>query len=175
MYELHKNEQYFFDSITLKHLTSFLNRFDRIATLCAPMLGQSLVKEKHPVTILDIDERFNNVPGFLYWNIYKPEWLYTTFGIIVCDPPFFNVSLSQLFKAIRMLSHNNFDQPLLISYLRRRKDAVSGSFNPFKLQPTGFYPSYVTVQKIERNEIEFFGNLSKADMDDLAFLQHAGD
>lgn len=168
MYELHKNEQYFFDLVTLMRLTSFLDRFERIGTLCAPMLGRSLAEAGHPVAILDIDERFIGVPGFLYWNIYRPQWLNITFDIIVCDPPFFKVSLSQLFKAIRMLAHNNFDQPLLISYLQRRKDAITGSFNLFKIEPTGFYPSYNTVQKIEKNEIEFFGNLSRSDTDALA-------
>ena len=46
-----------------------------------------------------------------------------------------------------------FDQPLLVSYLRRRGAAVMGAFAPFRLEPTGFRPGYVTVQAAERNEI----------------------
>lgn len=143
------------------HLTSFLYHFEKIAVLSAPMLGSALADAGRQVTVLDIDDRFSDVPGFLHWNIYKPQWIPETFDIIICDPPFFNVSLSQLFRAIRMLAHNNFNQPLLIAYLHRRKDAVTGSFSPFKLVPTGYYPSYVTVQKTEKNEIEFFGNLGE--------------
>jgi len=171
MYELHKNEQYFFDTPTLLHLASFLKRFDSVALLCAPMLGRELANARRAVTILDIDDRFSNVPGFLNWNIYRPQWLAITFDIIVCDPPFFKVSLSQLFKAIRMLSHNNFDQPLLISYLHRRAHAITGTFSPFKIEPTGFYPGYVTVPKIEKNEIEFFTNLDMAEVQELRSLK----
>jgi len=161
MYELHKNEQYFFDAGTLSHLVSFLARFNSIGVLCAPMLGKALAKGDRDVTVLDIDERFAKVPGFLPWNIYRPQRLPQEFDIIICDPPFFKVSLSQLFDAIRVLSHYNFNQKLLISYLHRRNDAIIGTFTPFKLEPTGFYPSYTTIKKTETNKIEFFGNLGK--------------
>ena len=159
MYELHKNEQYFFDEETLSHLVSFLAAFNRIGVLCAPMLGLALSKVDRNVTILDIDERFEKVPGFLTWNIYRPQRLPQEFDIIICDPPFFKVSLSQLFKAIKVLAHYNLDQKLLISYLHRRNSAIIGTFTPFKLEGTGFYPSYTTIKKTEKNKIEFFGNL----------------
>jgi hypothetical protein len=162
MYELHKNEQYFFDAATLQHLTSFLKQFDKVGLLCAPMLGRSLVNEGHDVIILDIDERFSDLQGYLKWDIYRPQWLPLHFDIIVCDPPFFNVSLSQLFKAIRLLSQNNFDQKMMISYLHRRRHAIMGSFSPFRLEATGYFPSYVTVTKKEKNYIEFYSNLDTA-------------
>ena len=161
MYELHKNEQYFFNDATLSDLDSFLSGFDNIGILCAPMLGQTLANSKKDITILDIDERFSNARGFRYWNIYRPERLPQAFEIIICDPPFFKVSLSQLFKAIRILSHYNFDQPLLISYLHRRANAITGTFSHFHLEPTGYFPGYVTVKDTEKNKIEFFGNLGK--------------
>lgn len=121
--------------------------------------GRALSEAKKNVTILDIDDRFANIKGYRSWNIYKPEWINQTFDIIFCDPPFFNVSLSQLFKAIRMLSHNNFEQRLMLGYLKRRRSAVPGSFHLFNLKPTGYFPSYITVQKTEKNEIEIFSNL----------------
>ncbi len=167
MYELHKQEQYFFDDATIKHLTGFLYAYESICVLCAPLLGRSLSSIKSNVTILDIDDRFTDTKGYLSWNIYKPQWINQSFDIIICDPPFFNVSLSQLFKAIRMLSHNNFGQKLMIGYLSRRSQALIGSFHLFNLLPTGYYPSYITVQKTEKNEIEFFGNLNAAELEAL--------
>ena len=160
MYELHENEQYFFAEPTLAHLAGFLARFAATCCLCAPLLGRRLAEQGVAVTILDIDERFAAVRGFRCYNLYNPEWLDQEFDIIVCDPPFFNVSLSQLFAAIRLLSHNRFDQPLLISYLKRRSTAILGAFAPFGLQPTGYLPLYQTVQAVERNQIEFFSNLT---------------
>lgn len=171
MYELHKHEQYFFDDATIKHLAAFLSVYENICVLCAPMLGRLLSNIKSNVTVLDVDDRFADTKGYLNWNIYKPQWINQSFDIIVCDPPFFNVSLSQLFKAIRMLSHNNFDQKLMIGYLSRRSHALIGSFNLFNLLPTGYYPSYVTVQNTEKNEIEFFGNLNAAELERLQLVK----
>ena len=81
--------------------------------------------------------------------------------MIVCDPPFYNASLSQLFAAIKRLSRNDYTQPILLSYLVRRSASVMGTFARFGLEPTGYRPGYQTVQKAERNDIEFFGNLGE--------------
>jgi hypothetical protein len=161
MHERHEYEQYFFDRPTLEHLADFVQpRFSQPCCLCAPLLGQTLVERGVGVTILDRDERFARLPGFRRYDLYRPEWLAETFDLIICDPPFFAVSLSQLFTAIRMLSHYDLGQPLLISYLHRRTANLLGTFAPFRLAPTGYSPTYQTVQAIERNEVEFFSNLT---------------
>jgi hypothetical protein len=130
MYELHANEQYFFTPHTLDCLARFLETYPKVAVLCAPMLGRTLVERGRRVRILDIDDRFTSVDGFQHWNIHRPERL-----------------------------DERFDQPLLVSYLRRRSAAVLGTFARFGLEPTGFCPRYVTVQPDDRNDVEFFGNL----------------
>ena len=160
MYELHEHEQYFFDEPTLSHLANFVSNWKSPCCLCTPSLGKKLVESGIDATILDVDKRFSDVQGFVYYDIYKPQWQTRTFDLIICDPPFFNVSLSQLFSAIRMLSHHNFEQPILVSYLTRRSSAIRGTFAPFQLRESGYFPGYQTVRKIEKNEIEFFGNLS---------------
>lgn len=159
MYERHENEQYFFDEKTLQVLSDFLMRFDSIGCVCAPLLGSRLVEQGANVTILDIDERFAHLPGFVEFDVHRPHWIGRHFDVIVCDPPFYSVSLSQLFAALRLLSQHRFDQPLLVSYLKRRETAIMGTFTKFGLAPTGFEPDYVTVQECERNRIEFYSNL----------------
>ena len=113
MYERHENEQYFFSNATLDELASFVARWERPCVLCAPLLGSKLASEGVSATVLDIDRRFEEVPGFVYYDVQRPHYLADRFDLIVCDPPFFNVSLSRLFAAIRELSHNDFSQPLL--------------------------------------------------------------
>jgi len=168
MHENHQREQYFFDAPTVTHLTTFVASYDRVCCLCAPTLGKALADAGRPVTVLDIDERFADVPGYRRYDLYRPEWLGQEFDLIVCDPPFFNVSLSQLFAAIRTLARHQFDQPLLISYLCRRSDNIQGTFAPFGLRAMGYRPGYLTVEATERNAIEFFGNLSEAEHRRLA-------
>ncbi len=63
-------------------------------------------------TILDIDERFADVPGYRHFDITRPEWLGIEFGAILCDPPFFNVSFRQLGDALRTLACNAFTRAL---------------------------------------------------------------
>ena len=170
MYELHKNEQYFFQEKTLEALADFLSRYERPCCLCAPMLGKRLAERGFPVTVLDNDKRFARVKGFQSFDLYRPVWLSQRFDVILCDPPFFSVSLAQLFVVLRQLSHYEFAQPILVSYLSRRATAVTATFYPFGLQPAGLYPQYQTVQKVERNHIEFFSNLAA---EDLATLQNS--
>jgi len=161
MYELHENEQYFFDQPTLRGLTDFVvdGAFQAPCCLCCPLLGQSLAQRRVPVRILDSDERFGATSGFTLYDIYRPAWTGESYDLIICDPPFFKVSLSQLFKAVRTLSRHDFSQPLLLCYLSRRAPNVLGTFARFELRATGLRPGYQTVQNTPRNEIEFFSNL----------------
>ena len=167
MYEIHAKEQYFFDEDTLHHLTEFLKGWSAPCCICAPLLGRTAAEHGIPVTVLDIDERFSDVAGFQRFDLYRPHWLEQEFDLILCDPPFFNVSLSQLFSALRLLAHHNLAQPLMVSYLSRRSGAITGTFAPFNLQPTGYKPGYQTIKKTPKNEIEFFSNLKPDQLDRL--------
>ena len=159
MDERHENEQYFFDGATLDHLSAFVSGFERPCCICAPMLGRALARRGKAVRILDIDERFADTPGFRSWDLHRPKWLGESYDLIICDPPFFNISLSRLFVALRTLAQNRFDQPLLISYPTRRSSNLLATFHRFGLRATGYAPHYLTVQESERNAIEFYGNL----------------
>jgi hypothetical protein len=56
MYELHKNEQHFFDEKTLDHLSRFAVRYSSICCLCTPLLGQAMEdRGLFSVRILDMD------------------------------------------------------------------------------------------------------------------------
>jgi hypothetical protein len=162
MYERHTNEQHFFDDATLGTLAKLAAGYKNPCCLCTPLLGEELYRRGVTAAILDVDERFSNLPGFRPYNLAGGEWIGEDFGIIVCDPPFFGVSLSQLFRVSRVLSRYSFGQPLLVCYLTRRRTSFLRSFAPFELEPTGFFPGYNTVQNAERNQIEFFGNLGES-------------
>jgi hypothetical protein len=111
------------------------------------------------VRILDIDDRFKDVRGYRNFAIHRPEWLGEKYDLIICDPPFFNVSLSQLFAAIRTLALNDFSQPILVSYLKRRSKNILGTFSKFGLAETEYFPAYQTVKECQRNDIRFFSNI----------------
>jgi len=163
MQELHENEQYFFSEETLQHFAGLLQPFLNPCILCAPTLAETLQRRaaaQQKICALDIDSRFEkSLPGFRLWNLYKPTRIEEEFDVIFCDPPFFNCSLSQLFSAIRLLAKFDYSQPIMICYLRRREQALLGTFAKFLIEPTGIYASYKTVQNCEKNQIQLYSNI----------------
>lgn len=122
------------------------------------MLGRELHRQGRIVRVLDVDRRFADLDGFVEWDLYRPRHLDEEFDLVLCDPPFFNVSLSQLFTAVRLLCHFDTTRKVMISYPVRRQSAILGAFAPFVLRPTGWRPTYLSVQKCEKNDIEFYAN-----------------
>ncbi len=160
MLERHEAEQFFWDAPTLESLGDVAARFDNPCALCAPLLGRVWNERGVKSRSLDFDERFAADENFARFDLYRPLWRDESYGIIICDPPFWKVSLSQLFAAIRLLSHHDFEQKLAICYPTRRAKNICGTFAKFGLEPTDYFPGYLTVQELERNRIEFFANFA---------------
>lgn len=158
MLERHENEQYFFDDDTVRRLADIAQQFPNPCCLCAPRVGEELEKRGVRVVNLDSDARFDYLTGYRPFDLFRPKWQGDEFGVIMCDPPFFKVSLSQLFSSIRLLSRHDYSQKVMICYLTRRGANLMGTFHQFGLVPTGFHPGYRTVRNVDRNEIEFFAN-----------------
>lgn len=158
MQERHENEQYFFDARTVERLVGILARFENPCCLCAPTVGKELAERKVSATILDIDVRFAFLTGFRHYDLTRPTYVTGRFGVILCDPPFFNLSLTELYTAIALLSHHDFSQPLLLAYVTRRKEALLRRFEAFGLRETGHVLGYNTVATTEKTTIELFAN-----------------
>ena len=158
MQERHNQEQYFFDQRTVDAVADLLEPFERPCVLCAPMVGMELESRSTNVVTLDIDERFSTLRSFRKWDIYRPERIDLRFGVVFCDPPFFRVSLSQLFEAVRILAHFDLGQAVAVSYLKRRRHALLSTFAPFGIQPVRFPLGYRTIKECDRNEVELFAN-----------------
>ncbi len=151
--ERHEFEQYFFAEPTLDEMCGMVDRFARPVILCAPRLGEAMERRGRIVTTLDIDERFARLRRFVKWNIRRPTPLGFKPDLIVCDPPFFGVSLSELFGAVRLLAGFDLATPVAISYLSRRATAITGTFRPFALEATAYRPAYVSVENAGRTAI----------------------
>lgn len=160
--ERHEREQYFFRRGSAAALCIALSAFENPCVLCAPLVGAQLALRRRGVRVLDIDTRFERVPGFRWFDVHRPEYIGEKFGVVFCDPPFFGVSLSQLFHAVRMLCAHDIRTPVAITYLSRRAGALTATFAPFELRPTGYRPEYLTVQNEGRNAIEVFANFDCA-------------
>ena len=158
--EKHENEQYFFTDKTVEYLTRAAMSFDKICCICCPSIGKRLEAMGTDVTILDIDERFNNLEGFEFWDIKNPTYISDEYDLIIMDPPFFNVSMREIRKAIQMLTHYDTKKTkLMISYLSRREKAFKNGMKPFNMEAMEYVPEYNTVDVTEaKNRIEFYVN-----------------
>ncbi|BCM92781.1 hypothetical protein IAD21_04663 [Abditibacteriota bacterium] len=160
MLENHQREQYFWTDETVSHLANIAGQFENPCCLCAPLLGQELERRGTLCSTLDVDERFSALKGFQHFDVYRPMWQTQEFGALWCDPPFWIVSLSQLFTAICLLARHDYEKPLAICYPSRRGANLMATFHRFGLEATGYFPAYKTVdtQENERSRIEFFAN-----------------
>ncbi len=94
MDELHENEQHFFNPKTLAHLADFVEQFQTPLCLYALMLRRALQLREREVAIFDSDDRFADLSKVCRFDVFRPTWIDEQFYLIVCDPPFFKVSLS---------------------------------------------------------------------------------
>lgn len=143
--ENHSNEQYFFDRATKDWIIQLLSLYTNPCLVGVPTVARELGKTR----LLDVDDRFSDCKGFLHWNLHRPVKLAEKFDLIICDPPFNRVSFSQLFNAIRILTHGDFNHRLLITGLVSREQDLLATFYPYGLQKTGHQPHYVSVQNQE--------------------------
>lgn len=158
--ENHDNEQYFFTDDTRNKIVDIALKYDKVCCICCPTIGEELENHGHDVTILDIDIRFNYLSGFQYWDIRTPTYIDDKFDLIIMDPPFFNVSMTEIRKSLQMLTHYDISNTkLMISYLTRREKALISGLKVFKLKPMDFIPEYNTVDVTDpKREIMFYAN-----------------
>jgi hypothetical protein len=171
VHENHQLEQYFFAPPTLDGLADLVAPFRDPLLLCCPMLGRHLQSRGRAVRTLDLDERFATLPGFVRWDVHRPEPLPGTDvpDLVVVDPPFTRVRLDQLFLALRVLTRGDDTVPLLVAWPVDRASALLGTFAASGLRPTGIRPVYVSVS--DAIGIELYSNLDEAA---LAPLRAAG-
>lgn len=158
MEDHHYNEQYSFDQRTVDAVADLLESFERPCVLRAPMVAVELEDRDTDVVALDIDERYRSLRDFQHWNLYHPRRLEQRFGVIFCGPAFFKASPCQLFNGLRVLAHSEFAQPLAVSYLTSRGDALLATFAPFGLHSTNMDLGYRAAEDCRKNEIKLFTN-----------------
>lgn len=155
--EKHEAERSFFDHETIEELADLVDCFENPCCVRTPMLAQALLERGREVALFDVNERFTSLPGFRKWDLERPLYLNEEFDFVICDPSFHNVSLRQLFHALRTLTHFRYDQPLAITYLTRRKGPFLRAMADFNLADTGYRPGYASVEETP-DEISLFAN-----------------
>uniref|UniRef100_A0A914Z4Z5 N6-adenine methyltransferase n=1 Tax=Panagrolaimus superbus TaxID=310955 RepID=A0A914Z4Z5_9BILA len=145
--ERHDLEQYFWTESTVKRLMNSLNDFyEECCCLTTPSLAHGWHLEGREEWLLDIDRRFEYLPKFRYFNLITPENIEEDFQIIIFDPPFFYISMEQMYKAVCKIVKDNFKTKILIGFLKREERELMRYFGIFGIKPTNFLLEYAQVK-----------------------------
>ncbi|MFW9995153.1 MAG: hypothetical protein ACFFD4_24160 [Candidatus Odinarchaeota archaeon] len=152
-------EQYFFAKETVfKFLEAFRYVSDPTC-LTTPTLGDAYYRyEERAVPVLDIDKRFDYLPKYYFFDIRFPYNIEEKVELLVVDPPFFLITLDELYECICQLAENNFKVKLVISWLRRFEREFLKKFNEFDLKPTKFQMKYQTLKPNKWRNISLYSN-----------------
>lgn len=103
--EDHAYEQYFFDGATRESLCGLMAQFERPLLLCVPSLAVLAEESGQPYVLLEKDERFSFLMGFRPYDLLSPTPAPTDVpcDAVIADPPFANIELGQLRRALECL------------------------------------------------------------------------
>lgn len=133
------SQDLYFDDATREALADLLMPFRRACCLCAPTVAQALYKRGRVARVLDIDERFADLPGFRKWDLAKPQKLAEPFDIIAAAPPLGDgVEAAGVARAIGVLARPA--DRLLVVLPPRLADPEAMA--PLGLVPTGVAAGY---------------------------------
>ena len=151
---------------------------EKVCLICAPSLSKAFYDQLgYTVTILDIDKRFEDLPGFIYFDLQKPEEcqdprvLNNNFELIIFDPPFFYITLDQMSEALQVLSRNSShhkEMKLGMSFMTRDETPVKKAFHQFALEKTTLQLEYATVKP---NRWDNYGWYSNTDLPMIKRIQ----
>jgi hypothetical protein len=151
-------EQYFWTEETVNRLLVALEYVPDCCCLTTPSLGHGFYTIGREEVVLDIDERFNYLPKFRYFDIRFPVPQAEDFRIIIMDPPFFYLPMPVIYEAVLTITKGNTNVKLLIGFLKREERTLLETFRPFQLKETNFPLNYATVRPNKWKNYALYSN-----------------
>lgn len=153
-----RHEQFFFDAPTVRRLVGRAAAHARPLLVCMPSLAVHLHAAGRPVTLLDRDRRFRSLPDFERWDLLQPHMVFGDHDAIFIDPPFANITIAQLARAVALLAGGMPRPPALyLCHLREREAELRQSFAAYGLARLGPPLGYRSVKAATQARIHLFG------------------
>ena len=158
-------EQFFFTEKVLEQIVNSFEYEDNILCLCTPSVADAFWRLKNKeVLCIDIDNRFNYLPKFINCDITKEEVkLPENFvpNLIIVDPPFFKMSLYDLYNCIKKITKNNKKTKLVFAFVIREDKKLLSVFKEYNLQLTKFPLEYRGVDKTKWRNYGIYTNFEQ--------------
>jgi len=157
--EKHEYEQFFWTKETVQQLMNSCLIFDDCCCLTTPSLAHEFHVNNNDQTLLDIDERFNYLPKFKYYDVREPYELDETFQLLILDPPFFYVPIDEFRKAVDIITDKNYNTKILLGFIKRKEKQLMQAFKPYNLKMTNFQLKYASIKPNKWNNFALYSNV----------------
>lgn len=157
--ERHEYEQFFWSKETVEKLIKACEFIPECCCLTTPSLAVGFHNKGVERTLLDIDERFNFLPKFKYYDVRTPTKLNESFQIIVLDPPFFSVPIEEFRKAVDVITDKNYNTKIIIGFLKREENRLLQAFNDYNIKKTNFKLEYASIKPNKWDNFALYSNV----------------
>jgi hypothetical protein len=154
-------EQFFWTSDTVKKILNACQYITECCCFTTPSLAEGFHNNGEEQVLLDIDERFDYLPRFEKFDIINPHVPKGSgdFNIIVIDPPFFNISVKQLFDATNIITNNNYNTNIVIAFLVRYEFPLLETFKPYGISETSTPLEYAHIKPNKWRNFKLYSNI----------------
>ncbi len=155
-----RHEQFFFDAPTIDRLVALTDRAKAPLLVCLPSVAVALADRGTPARLLDRDKRFHALPHARDFDLHQPDFLEGQHDLLLCDPPFANVTLPTLRSTIELLTRSAMaptNHPAIgLAYISSREAALKQAFAPWDLQAVGPPLGYRSVADRTQERIRLY-------------------
>lgn len=157
--ENHENEQFFWTKNTVELLLKACQYEYNCCCFTTPSLAHAFYENGRNEALLDIDERFNYLPGFMKFDIKDPHSPESEYNIIVIDPPFFVTSIQQLYDATEMITGGNKNVNIMIGFLTRYEKTLLEVFKSYGISETSTPLEYAHIKPNKWKNFTLYSNI----------------
>lgn len=154
-----KFEQFFWTIETVQRLVkSFEYTYmGERCCLTTPSLAHAWYIQGQDEVCLDIDERFQYLPKYHFYDVREPRKIEGEFRIIILDPPYFVVPIEEFRKAVDVITDHKYDTKII--FLKREEKRLLSAFDDYKLKPTKFPLEYASIKPSKWSNFCLYSNV----------------
>lgn len=159
--EKHEYEQFFWTQNVLDKLLEACeyNFVEETCCLTTPSLANAFHDNEREEVLLDIDERFDFLPKYHYYDVKNPQNLDQEFKLLILDPPFFVVPIEQFRVAVDVLTNKNYDTKIIIGFIKREERRLLNAFRDYNIKLTSFKLEYASIKPNKWNNFALYSNV----------------
>lgn len=157
--EIKEWEQYFFTEKVLLDIIDALEYEENILCFCTPAVADAFWRLKQKkIVCLDIDKRFDYLPGFVYFDVNKPHKINFKPNVIIIDPPFFKINLVDLYNTVDFITGGDKNTKLIFAFVKREQKFLLYNFESYNLQLTKYKLEYRSVDATKWDNYGIYAN-----------------